>query len=516
MKHYLYILCMTLINIASYQTSYAQSIDFSLSDQDFFSAYTHKKDTTYGKSLVQHRDAFYKRFSLGVNLAGWTLTVPNLMVEFDLNETELNNRSLVLNAHYNPQIKRHTVTPKFKFDVAGVSLQFRKYWRMGKQSKNDYHEDYRLLNLKRPDTLFHKITKENEWGVYEMVKIPYFTSEDSITAKKYSGDPNRSGLYNRYHNMRRRLSGRTLENARNWRAYYLGAYVSYDKYSYCFGRRGEKGHLASIGATVGWSVPLLASSYRHQGGLDLDLGINIGLPFANYDGYKYVDRKFENGEWSEEHAHYQDVPLRSSKGWEIAPKYIVHDIHVSLVYRFRSIASKVDLALVDRYQKTIEKFDYRKDIRVNRQDSIVRAHEQKVHTEKQRMYEETDSVGWGDYMRKRYLEAMLKLNPDTTRFTPEQLRDYQRLILKMTPEAQEKALKQQKKEKKRKANQTDSTTKKDKQIRHLLEKKLKENPDTTLLSSEEMEHYKRLIMNKEKSEATKETKRNKKKESNNK
>ncbi len=527
MKHYIYIICIALAGMLSSQKSYAQGVNMSLSDEDFFSNYAHKKDTTYSKTPAQHRDTFFKRFSLGVNLAGWTMTVPNLMVEFDLNKTKQNNRSLILNARYNPRFKRHVVTPKFVFDVSGVSLQFRKYWRTGKLGQEFYYgNEFQKLHLQRPDTLFRDSIEKDYIGRETTKKIPYFTHEDSLIAEQYTGDPNRSGFYNRYHNVRRTLSGRMIEDARTWRAYYLGAYASFDKYSYCWGKRGERGRLASIGVTAGWSIPLLASAYPHQGGLDLDLGVNIGLPFANYNGYKYVDREFKDGQWTNSHAHYQDIPSRNSNGWKIEPKYIVHDIHISLIYRFRSIANKVDLALVDRYNETeIQKFISKRDARASRRDSIKRAYEVAKDANMRLMDAKSDSTRWADYQTTRYLKAMLKLNPDTTQFSPEQLKEYERLILKMTPEAKEKVLKFKEQEKKqekrlqqaaedsiakREAELEDSIQKADKLTKRLLEKKLKENPDTTLLSPEELQQYERLILS-EKREATKKEKSKKSK-----
>ncbi len=526
MKHYIYI-CIALASMLSSQKSYAQGVNMSLSDEDFFSNYAHKKDTTYSKTPAQHRDAFFKRFSLGVNLAGWTMTVPNLMVEFDLNKTKLNNRSLILNARYNPRIKRHVVTPKFVFDVSGVSLQFRKYWRTGKLGKEFYYgNEFRKLHLQRPDTLFHDSIEKDYLGRETAKKIPYFTHEDSLIAEQYTGDPNRSGFYNRYHNVRRTLSGRMIEDARTWRAYYLGAYASFDKYSYCWGKRGERGRLASIGATAGWSIPLLASAYPHQGGLDLDLGVNIGLPLANYNGYKYVDREFKDGQWSNSNAHYIDVPSHNSNGWKVEPKYIVHDIHISLIYRFRSIANKVDLALVDRYnEREIQKFINKRDARASRRDSIKRAYEATTDANRRLMDAKSDSTRWAEYQTTRYLQAMLKLNPDTTQFSPEQLMEYERLILKMTPDAKKKVLKylekEQEKEKRtqkaiqdsitrREEELKDSIQKADKQTKRLLEEKLKENPDTTLLSPEELLQYERLILSERKEKKSKKSKKKEK------
>lgn len=434
----------------------AQGVDLTLSDQDFFNRYARQQDTLYSKKPKQHSDRFGKRFSIGVNMLGWTLTVPNLMVEFDLNKTKLNNRSLVLNVRYNPKMTNHTVTPRFVFDDTGVSFQFRKYWRTGKKDNEGYNAQYQKLNLERPDTLYRNVIIKDDLGRSKTIRQAYFTPEDSVKAMNYTGDASRSVLYNRYHNLRRTLSGRMIRNARNWRAYYLGAYASFDKYDWCYGKKGEKGQLISIGATAGWSVPLLASAYPHQGGLDLDLGLNVGLPIAKYDGYRYADRTYADGAWSKQAAHYEPVPSRNSNGWAITPKYILQDIHVSLIYRFRSVASKVDLDLVGQYDmKEIQKFRDKAFAASSRQDSMKRAYEAYLDSVARRQAVIDDSTNWANYQIQRRLEAKLRINPDTTQLTPEELEQYKRIILKLDP----KATKQTRKAKKAARKQAKQTQK---------------------------------------------------------
>ncbi len=422
------LLTLILFGLASEKVS-AQSVDFNKSPEDFFGSYVHKKDTAFSNQ-VYIWDTFGKRFSLHANTFEWALTVPNIGVEFDLDETKMNNRSVLLFGKYNPNTK-HDIKPRFVFNIGAVRAEFRKYWRTGKVSYNYYHSDYELLHIVKPDTLFREVTTVNEFGQEEYHWEPYFSPKDSLKIGKYNGDSYRHMMYNRYHNIRRIISGRTINNARNWRAYYAGAFLGYDRYSYCWGKHGEQGHILAVGATGGWSIPLMASSYPREGGLDLDLGVNVGLPFAKWDGYKYVGKDVPDyGIEGTRDPYYQRVADKSSDKWKLNPKYILQDVHISLVYRFRSIGKKVSLDIVDEYEeKEIQKFKDRAnglEEAINRslQESLNRMDSLAV-VEKNR----ADSAEWADYNIKRRLEAMLEMDPDTTQFHGRDSVDYIRLIL---------------------------------------------------------------------------------------
>ncbi len=429
MRHKIVVLLSLMFWGIISQEAFAQTIDFNKSPEDFFGSYVHKKDTAFSDQ-VYIWDTFGKRFSLHANMFDWAITVPNIGVEFDLDETKMNNRSILLFGKYNPNTK-HDIKPRFVFNVGAVRLEFRKYWRTGKMSYNYYHEDYELLHIVKPDTLFREVKTVNEDGQEEYHWEPYFSAKDSLKIGTYNGDSYRHMMYNRYHNIRRIISGRTINNARNWRAYYAGAFLGYDRYSYCWGKHGEQGHILAVGATAGWSIPLIASQYPHEGGLDLDLGINVGLPFAKWQGYKYVGKDVPDyGIEGTRDPYYQAVADKSSEKWKLNPKYILQDVHVSLVYRFRSIGKKVSLDIVDEYEeKEIQKF---RDRANSLEDAINRSVQASLErqdslavVEKQR----ADSAEWADYNTKRRLEAMLELDPDTTQFHGRDSVDYIRLIL---------------------------------------------------------------------------------------
>lgn len=429
MKHWIPgLLTLVLLGMTPEKAN-AQTIDFSKSPEDFFRAHAHQKDTTYTRKPFVW-DSFAKRLSLHANMLEWALAVPNIGLELDLDETKMNNRSVSLFAKYRPSTK-HDIKPRFMFNLAAVRVEFRKYWRTGKVSNNYYHDEYRLLNVSKPDTLYRKVTVLDEFGEEEVRWEPYFSAKDSLRLGDYDGDTYRSNLYNYYQNLRRRISGRTIASARNWRAYYAGAFVGYDRYAYCFGKRGEQGRIFAVGATAGWSIPLLASAYPRESGLDLDLGVSVGLPFTKWEGFRYVDKAVADyGVSGTKDPYYQAVSNRGSDSWKLNAKYIVQDVHIALVYRFRSIAKKVSLDIVDEYeQKVIQRFKERANSLEEAVNRTLREASERKDSLARVAKVQNDSAEWADYTMKRRLEAMLLLNPDTTQLHGRDSVEYIRLIL---------------------------------------------------------------------------------------
>lgn len=381
---------------------------------------------------LQFKERFRHRFSFHVNAIDWMLTMPGLGVEFDLNKklvydsskkrTWKTNRTLLVFGKYNGNTK-HTITPKYVYNVAGARIEFRKYWRTGKLGLNDtYHEDYRTMYLYKPDTLWREVEYEDEFGDTLVKREAYFSKEDSLRmarGEEYEGDPNRSRLANRYENARRIISTRTISNARNWRAYYIGAFAGVDRYSWCYGKKGEQGTLVALGAAFGYSIPVMAS--RPNGsGLDLDLGLNVGLPVVRYDGYKYVDNA--------DYAFYARQGRTQADGWTVSPKYALRDVHVSLVYRFRSISRKVSLAIVDDYQKRIDEWNERQD-KITKEKLAMKEEFERGRDEAERARKQQESAAfWDDWQRREYLLAMKELYPDRELQGQDSL-DYIRLVV---------------------------------------------------------------------------------------
>ena len=413
-------------------TDIKAQVTISPEDEAFFkSLFPQKEGDNWADTYYQ--DKFKNRLSFHANVVDWVLTMPSAGIEFDLNNkfvfdehkkrTWKTNRTLLLFGKYNGHTK-HTVAPKFVFDVAAVRLEFRKYWRTGKVGlNNNYHEDYRTMDLHKPDTLWRKVKTTDEFGDTIVKREAYYSSKDSARineGKEFEGDPNRGRFSNMYENARRLASTRTIENARNWRAYYLGAFAGWDKYSWCLSKKGEQGTLLSVGATFGWSVPLLATHDKDYG-LDLDLGLNVGVPAAKYEGYKYVD--------VDNNAYYVHDGRSKNDGWTINPKYILRDIHVALVYRFRSISRKVSLAIVDDYQKRIDAWNERQRKMSEEKRLIEEEWQRRLEEQKRTDKHNTDSLSWYNWQRKEYLVAMKELYPDRPWQTRQDSIDYIRLVL---------------------------------------------------------------------------------------
>lgn len=427
MRYRFIFLWAALCGLMSVGTAKAQSFE----DEEFFKSLFPPKDTLNTDDVYQ--DKLIKRFSFHVNAVDWLLTMPSVGVEFDLNKKVdvkkkvKTNRSVLLFGKYNGNTK-HSITPKFVFNVAAVRMEFRKYWRTGKVGLDDYyHEDYKTMDLYKPDTLWRKEMVVNNFGDSVSQNVFYFSPKDSaemikrggVGAYEYEGDPNRGRLSNVYENSRRLISTRTIENARNWRAYYLGAFLGWDKYSWCFGKKGEQGNILSVGATFGWSIPLMAARNSERG-LDLDLGLNAGLPFVKYEGYKYI--------YQEGNSYYAHRGRSLDDGWSINPKYILRDVHVSLVYRFRSISRKVSLAIVDDYQKHIDEWKERR-ARMIREKQEIEARAAAIKDSLERSQRRAaDSTSRADDERRDYLRALMEIYPDSTLHGRDSV-DYIRLIL---------------------------------------------------------------------------------------
>lgn len=106
-----------------------------------------------------------------------------------------------------------------------------------------------------------------------------------------------------------------------WRAYYWGVYAQYTDYTLYF-KKGYTGQCYSVGASIGWEVPLY--TFR-KGALDLDLGLSAGFIYG-----KYKKREIQDG---------ASVFVKE-RDWHFTPYPLPTEIRVGLVYRFQSIRNK--------------------------------------------------------------------------------------------------------------------------------------------------------------------------------
>lgn len=305
---------------------------------------------------------FFKRFSISTNVVDWVLVTPNLGVELDFFGSTQSRFSILFNGKYNWNT-HHSVNPRIVYNVAGGNVEFRKYWRTGGPSGNP----------------MPRYTKNNR---DETVGLP------------------RWGFQRFRRNV---LSGRTFTDPRTWRAYYVGLYAGYEKFTYAFGRDGKQGDSFNFGVSGGWSVPLYP--FKDGRSVDLDLGLALGAKMAAYDEFGY----------DEEYGCYT---YKGTKGRHFLPYPVLQEARVSFVFRFRSISKKVQGG-AERY----DKWDTR---------------QLEKRAERMRKIQHNDSVSLADSVYKAALRAAEEQHRDSVR----QARKLQDSLDDLARE-QEKKLKEQ-------------------------------------------------------------------------
>lgn len=259
--------------------------------------------------------------SLHTNIIDWVITTPNVTVEMDLSRLQRSCYSILITGKYNPKISNNTINSRWVYNVTSIKGEVRKYWRTGNL------EEASIPYSIEPDTTL--------WGPFK--KISYFR--------------------------RRHLSGRYVKNPRYWRAYYLGLYAAYNKFSICLDGSGKQGDAISFGVSAGFSVPL----YKHHdgSGWDLDLGFSVGAMITSFDKYEYY----------RESACYV---YTETKPRHLLPYPMFQDIHISLAYRFRTIEKKAlygATRFMLREERRALREEYRRRLiaeKFERKDSVTR------------------------------------------------------------------------------------------------------------------------------------------------
>ena len=411
-----------------------------------FERYIQKKDTAQVAFIQKYkRDKFIKRLSFHTNAVDWVTLVPNIGLEVDLKQSPRTNYSVAIFGKFNGR----STHGKLIYNVNAVRVEGRKYWRTGKYGKDKYYGDMvKILSDKssiyyNADSLAgHSYyndglgAKAKELGITGITSLRGDTldfADDSLGVKRNNF---RKWLYNTYYKFRRNVtSGRTLDNPRNWRAYYLGLWAGIDNWSISLTGNGKQGKGVGAGVVAGYTLPLLPQKYPKEGSLDLDLGLAVGWKAVKYNAYRY----------EEETQHYVHDVAASQPSWKIVPYPIIQDIHVSLVWRFRGIKSKVDMSLVDDfYNKQVAKYEdkktasYTKYLNVQSQrDFITKAIESRRGVM-------ADSTSFWDNFHRRRFEAAKRINPDTV-FNAKDMEEYLRIVHGVKPEDQQKYLRDQNK-----------------------------------------------------------------------
>lgn len=467
MKQLITILLLLLTGIAT--PGYAQSqLPQSPSPLDtipqdaitLFRRYSAKPDLATARILEQsHKDKFIKRISLHTNLIDWATLVPNIGIEFDLSQTPRTQYSIMLKGKAN----WHALSGKMIYNVAGFTLEGRKYWRTGKYGKTkDYHDEFvRIVTNSKNAAYYNADTlagikyyndglarRAKQEGVHmsSIRETPDMSqaqrdsldfADDSLGTKQSKF---RRWLYNNYHKIRRNItSGRTLDNPRNWRAYYLGVWAGFDNYSVALNGRGKQGIGFGAGILGGYTIPLFPQKYPREGSLDLDLGVAIGIMAVRYCDYTYDS-------YSKHYVHTPHPNFTSCSGFKIAPYPVLHDVHVSLVWRWRGIKHKVDRSLIDDFAKVVTQYNQRANDANNYQEKVKRQREELQQLLKDKTRENKETGDFWDAFHRRRLEAARRLNPDTV-FTGEDQKLYLRLFQGISEADQAKYLEEQAKQK---------------------------------------------------------------------
>lgn len=443
-----------------------------------FDSYIQKKDTAHEAYIQKYkRDKFIKRISIHTNAVDWVTLVPNIGLEVDLKQTPKNNYSISIFGKFNG----NSTHGKLVYNVNAFRVEGRKYWRTGKFGKGDdkyyadmvkiitdtvsayYNADSLAGHRYYNDGLGEEAKKKGITGITSLRGDTLDFAEDSLGVKKSRF---RAWLYNTYHKVRRNVtSGRTLDNPRNWRAYYLGVWARVDNWSISLSGNGNQGKGVGAGIVAGYTLPLFPQKFPREGSLDLDLGIAVGWKAVKYDAYRY----------EEQTQHYVHDVAASQPSWKIVPYPIIQDIHVSLVWRFRGIKHKVDRSLIDDfYHKHVAAY---KDRATMARNHLLKVEDQRARLEsmiKGRESAKRDSASFWDIFHRRRLEAAMKIKPDTV-FTGNDKQEYLRLVKGIDIDKQQKYLKEQSKQQEKDARkQAEMQKKADKEAKRQAKKADKE------------------------------------------
>ncbi|MDO4496321.1 MAG: DUF3575 domain-containing protein [Bacteroidales bacterium] len=308
-------------------------------------------------SNTSHNDTlkFHERLSFRTNTIDWLLLRPNIGMEFDLRAGDYNKWTIGVDALYNWKTKETDVNP-YVYDIMQVTLEGRKYYRTRRPDRDLY-----------PDGV---VTRDTS--------VPAF-----VGWLKYITRLDRA-------------------KARSWRAYYWGAYASATQYSFKFGDTGYQGPAYSVGASFGYGIPLYVLG---NGTIDLEIGGRIGAAITKYDAYT-VD--FEGN-------CYPYLPEKS-KGYHFLPYPVINDLHLSLVYRTRSIRNKYRKPNFAKEKEMMER-QYEIDAR---HDSILEAR----RLRKEEMRSQVEIVGKAKKAKKlrKQRADSLGVALDSIPLTPEEIK----------------------------------------------------------------------------------------------
>ncbi len=219
---------------------------------------------------------FKDRIGVRTNAVNWFLMTPNIGVEYDIVNTKYKKVSLSLNGKYNwnSNFKR---TKRYAYNIAGLKAEGRWYFRTYKREQ-----------------------WETDW--FNSVEGFY----DKLQAKRYSI--------------------RSRNNPRTYRAYYIGPYLSYDKYTLKLTDTGYQGSAIGFGLTFGYDIPLY--KYNNGSAIDFEFGASAGFIYTGYDKFAYDPDSYCYHYTGTKESHFVPFPMLT-------------DVNVAFVYRMKSIREQI-------------------------------------------------------------------------------------------------------------------------------------------------------------------------------
>lgn len=417
----IFVILLLSLCVTNVSAQVDEPISVSVEAETYFNKLLPKKDTTNTSLINKYReDKFIKRVSIHTNVVDWVTLVPNVGFEIDLSDSPRNNYSISVFGKYNGKSTHGSLV----YNVGAVRIEGRKYWRTGKHGRGgDAGSVVYLMPKFDADSLVsarYHLDSVGEQAKIHGVKFSDIYANDTAWTKErkdsldmkidslgLSTNSLRNWIYNTYNKVSREYtSGRSLDNPRNWRAYYFGLWAGYDNWNVSLTGNGKRGNGLGLGILGGYTLPLLPQKYPKEGSLDLDLGIALGVKAVNYDAYTYDPTR-------EEGQRYVDNPAKSTKSWKVVPFPVIQDIHVSLIWRFRGIKNKVDKSLIDDYFKEVSEFESNRDDRNFKK--VQREEDKKTLAQllRDRLTVKSDSAAFWNPFHLRRIENAKRINPDT-------------------------------------------------------------------------------------------------------
>ncbi len=256
---------------------------------------------------------FADRISIHTNTLGWLLMTPNFGVEYDFVHNKHKKVSLLLSGKFNGQTNQK-FDSRYVYNIAGAKAELRWYFRTRKIDDLGEFPEERIKN-----------------GDYSDFQGPWERERVEGT----------TGFLNKLWNSRRLVTAK--KNPRRHRAYYVGPYAAYDKFSIKFTETGYQGSAIGAGLTFGYSAPLYI--YNNGDAIDFEIGAGVGALLLDYDTYGY------NGE---------DKCYTTETTGESTILPMLSDLRLSLVYRFDPIQEQAYEVNYDKLVKERHYYNLRK------------------------------------------------------------------------------------------------------------------------------------------------------------